>query len=429
MNKHKNIAIIGIGRVGLPLALVFADEGCSVYGIGKNVSKIEKIQKGVMPFMETGAAKLLKKLINKKFFPTTDYSTISKCEYIILTLGTPIDENMNPVYDQINASLEVAIPYLKPGQTLILRSTVSPRTTLYVSQLINSIDGLKVGKNFFLAFCPERIAEGKSLEEIKTIPQIIGGIDRASTKKANELFKKIVNDTILTDDISAELAKLFTNMYRYINFAIANEFMVLADNHRRNIYEIVELVNYKYKRGGLNLPGLTGGPCLFKDGFFLISDLPFADLISTSWKINESIPLLLVKRIRERTKLEGKKVALLGLGFKAESDDIRESLSFKIRKALLRERAIVTLHDPHVKEYANQTIERDVYKTVKDADVIFIGTKDRKYQSLNIQKIKKLAKKNCIVCDIWNVFKTGRIVYKLNYLEENGKNISLMSPL
>lgn len=421
-NKHNNIAIIGIGRVGLPLALVFAAEGCTVFGIGRDAAKIEKIQKGIMPFMETDAEALLKKLVNKRFFPTTDYSLIKKCDYIILTLGTPIDENMNPVYDQINASLKAAIPYLKPGQTLILRSTVSPRTTQYVSLIINSMNGLHVGKNFFIAFCPERIAEGKALEEIKTIPQIIGGIDRASAKKGNELFKKIVKDTILTDDISAELAKLFTNMYRYINFAIANEFMVLADNYRRNIYEIVDLVNYNYKRGGLNLPGLTGGPCLFKDGFFLISDLPFADLISTSWKINESIPLLLVKRIRERTKLVGKKVALLGLGFKAETDDIRESLSFKVRKALLRERAIVTLHDPYVKEYPNQIIEQDVHKALEDADVIFIATKHHQYQSLNIQKIKKLAKKNCIICDIWNVFKTGRIVYKLNYLEENGIN-------
>lgn len=423
-SKHKNIAVIGIGRVGLPLALVFANEGYTIYGIGKDAAKIEKIQKGVMPFMETGAAALLKKLVSKKFFPTTDYSFIKKCDYIILTLGTSIDENMNPVYDQINTSLEDAIPYFKPGQTLILRGTVFPRTTQYVSSIINS-NGFNVGKNFFIAFCPERIAEGKSLEEIKTIPQIIGGIDKASAKKGKELFEKIVKDTILTDDVSAELAKLFTNMYRYINFAIANEFMVLADSYRRNIYEIIHLVNYNYKRGGLNLPGLTGGPCLFKDGFFLISDLPFSDLIFTSWKINESIPLLLVKRIRERTKLEGKKVALLGLGFKAEIDDIRESLSFKVRKAFLRERAIVTLHDPYITQYPNQTIEKDIHKALAGADVIFIATKHRQYQSLNIQKIKKLAKKDCIVCDIWNVFKTGRIVYKLNYLEENGtiKNV------
>ncbi len=179
--------------------------------------------------------------------------------------------------------------------------------------------------------------------------------------------------------------------------------------------------NYKYQRGGLKLPGLTGGPCLFKDGFFLIADLPFNDLISTSWKINESVPLLLVKQVRERIKLENKKVALLGLAFKSEIDDIRESLSFKVRKALLRERANVVLHDPFVKEYVNQPIETDIYKTIKNADVVFVATNHKAYQKLDLQKIKKLVKKNCIICDVWNVFKTDKIVFTVNQLVKDTK--------
>lgn len=417
------IAIIGIGRVGLPLALVFAEEGYTAYGIGRNELKIQSLREGNMPFIEKEAGRLLKKHVGKKFFPTTDYGVITDCAYIILTLGTPIDENMNPVYDQINSVLQTCAPYLKKNQVLILRSTVSPKTTEYVKLFINDISGLEVGENFYLAFCPERIAEGFSIEETKTIPQIIGGVDRKSAKKAQELFKNIGVETILTDDVSAELAKLFTNMYRYINFGIANEFMVLADNFHRDIYEIVNLVNYKYKRGGLSLPGLTGGPCLFKDGFFLISDLPFTDLISTSWKINESIPLLLVKRVRERMKLEGKKTVILGLSFKSEIDDIRGSLSFKVRKALLRERANVFLHDPFVKEYVYQEIEKDVYQVIEKADLLFIAVNHREYKSLNIQKVKKLVNKNCVICDVWNVFKTDKIVFTINHLANNGKNI------
>lgn len=421
MFKKVDVAVIGIGRVGLPLALVLSDAGFNVYGIGRNSEKIEGLKKGKMPFLEKGGNILLKKYVNKSFHPTTDYSKVKECNYIVLTLGTPVDENMNPVYDQINDALVNIKSYLQKDQTLILRSTVAPRTTEYVKLFINNIDGIKVGSNFYLAFCPERIAEGFAIEEIKSVPQIIGGVDKKSTKRAQDLFKKIGSITILSDDVSAELAKLFTNMYRYINFAIANEFMVLADNYHKDIYEIVNLVNYKYKRGGLALPGLTAGPCLFKDGFFLISDLPFTDLISTSWKINESVPLILVKRIRERVKLESKKTVILGLGFKGEIDDIRESLSFKVRKEFLRERANVVLQDPYVKEYINQSVEQDVYKAIEGADILFIATNHKAYRTLDIKKLKQMVGKKCIICDVWNVFKTDKIVFTINQLFRNEK--------
>ena len=412
-------SVIGIGRVGFPLALVLASHKNSiVFGIGRDSEKIDRINKGIMPFMEKNAFPLLKKHIGKNFFATIDYSCIKQSDYVILTLGTPVDENMNPVYAQINDSIINCVPYLKAGQTLMLRSTVSPRTTKYVQSLIEDNTNLKVGKDFFLAFCPERISEGNSIDEMKSIPQIIGADDKKSLKKASEFFKSLSIETMVTDSVSAELSKLFTNMYRYINFAIANEFMVLAHNYHRDIYEIGNLVNYKYKRGGLKMPGLTAGPCLFKDGFFLISDLPYADLISTSWKINESMPMFLIRLVRERIKLKNKKAVILGLAFKAEIDDIRESLSFKVRNALLRERAEVILHDPYVKEYANQKIEKDVYAAVKDADILFIATNHKEYKKLDIKKIKSLVKKNCIVCDVWNVLGTGKIVYRLNYVNE-----------
>src|SRR5260221_4310841 len=154
------VAIIGIGRVGLPMALVLAEGGFTVYGIGRDENKIQKIKQGEMPFIEVEADKLLKKNVNKNYFPVTDYSVIAECDYIILTLGTPIDENMNPVYDQINAALQTCMPYLKKNQTLILRSTVSPKTTEYVSQVLKDKKGFEIGEDFFLAFCPERIAEG-----------------------------------------------------------------------------------------------------------------------------------------------------------------------------------------------------------------------------------------------------------------------------
>jgi len=404
-------AVVGIGRVGLPLALFLADKGFTVQGVDVDSQKVNLIAAGKMPFLEEGAPALLKKHLNKSFFVSSDFKNIASAKTIILTLGTPVDENMNPSLVQIDKALELARPYFTKGQLLILRSTVSPSTTGYVRSYLNDLKGIQVGTNFFLAFCPERIAEGRSLKELAEIPQIVGGVDRASSKRAAEFFGNLGIEVNISDDISAELAKLFTNMYRYINFAIANEFMILAGNYHRDIYQIVDLVNHKYKRGGLAMPGLTGGPCLFKDGFFLIGDVPFADLIATSWKINESVPLFLIKKIRERAKLEGKKAVILGLAFKAEIDDIRESLAFKVKKALERERSKVFLHDPYVSEYKG-----DLKAILKNADLIFLATNHAMYKKLDIENIKKLVSKNCVICDVWNVFETNKIIFTVRSL-------------
>ena len=409
------VSIIGVGRVGLPLALFIAEKNNMVFGVDADQDKVKNIANGIMPFMEEGAEVLLKKHINKNFFVSTDSSNISSSNVIILTLGTPVDENMNPSLVQIDKAFESFSPYLKKNQLLILRSTVSPGTTDYVKSKVSEL-GFKVGTDFFIAFCPERIAEGKSIQELQEIPQIVGGVDRLSTNKAKDFFENLGITVNKSDSVSSELAKLFTNMYRYINFAIANEFMILAGNYHRDIYQIVDLVNKNYKRGGLSLPGLTAGPCLFKDGFFLINDVPFPDLIVNSWKINESIPLFLIKKVRERIRLEGKKSVILGLAFKAEIDDIRESLAFKVKKALERERANVYLHDPYVPGYQNKL--EDI---LKDADLIFLATNHKYYRDIDIAKIRKLVSRNCVICDVWNVFKTNKIIFTIKSLETLSK--------
>lgn len=413
--KNQTVAVIGIGRVGLPMALFLADKEFYVFGIDIDEAKLNLLKTGVMPFMEKGADKLLKKYVNKTFLPTSDYKNVKEAQIIIFTLGTPVDANMNPEYDQINNTLERMLPYFSKNQLLILRSTVSPKTTLYVKDFIEKRSSKKVGRNLFLAFCPERIAEGRTLEELKEIPQIIGGADKESSNQARIFFEKLGIKCFVADSVSAELAKLFTNMYRYISFAIANEFMVLAENFHRSIYEICDLVNRDYKRGGLVLPGFTAGPCLFKDGFFLISENPFLDLITASWKINEALPLFLVKKLRERVRLNNKKVAILGLAFKPEIDDIRESLSFKLRKALLREQAQVVLHDPYVKNYSHQEVLHDLKKALKRIDVLIVATR-HKYYADNTRKIIKLLNKNTFICDIWNIFGTNKIIFKAKQL-------------
>lgn len=411
------VSVVGVGRVGLPLTLVLANEKYKVFGIGRNQGKIELLNKKIMPFMEKGADQLLKKYVNKNLFFTTDYQVIKNSEIIILTLGTPVDENMNPVLDQIDESIEQMIPYLKKNQLIILRSTISPKTTFYVKEKIELKSKFRVGKNIYLAFCPERIAEGNSIIETKEIPQIIGGVDKISGQKAKEFFESMKIKCVVSDAVSAELAKLFTNMYRYISFAMANEFMVISENFNRNIHEITNLVNKDYKRGGLVLPGLTGGPCLFKDGFFLINDNPYLDLITASWKINEALPLFILKKLHERVKLRNKKIVILGLAFKPEIDDIRESLSFKIRKALIREQAQIILHDPYVKDYKQQEVLHDLKKALSGAQIVIIATRHKEYERKRKEIIQYIDKKTYI-CDIWNIFGTNKMIFKAGQINK-----------
>jgi UDP-N-acetyl-D-mannosaminuronic acid dehydrogenase len=412
--KKQTVAVIGVGRVGLPLALVLADSGYKVFGIGRNIEKMYLLLKGQMPFIDEGG-ELLKRYVGKTFLPTVSYENIIESDIIILTLGTPIDENMNPVLDQIDTAVDSMIPFLRKDHLIILRSTVSPTTTIYVKEKIEKNTKFKIGKDLFLAFCPERVAEGKSITETKSIPQIIGGVNDLSTEKAKDFFESFGVKCLTTDSTSAELAKLFTNMYRYINFAISNEFMLITENFNRNIHEIINLVNKDYKRGGIALPGLTAGPCLFKDGFFLINDNPYLDLITSSWKINESLPLFLVKKVKERVNLKNKKVLILGLAFKPEIDDIRESLSFKIRKALLREHATVVLHDPFVKEYSQAPVLDDLDEALKGVNVIFVATRHKLYEQ-QASKILAKVNKKVYICDVWNTFGINKLVFTANQI-------------
>ncbi|MEA2645280.1 MAG: UDP-N-acetyl-D-mannosaminuronic acid dehydrogenase [Chloroflexota bacterium] len=410
-----SVGVIGTGRVGLPLALILADKGLDVVGLDVNADYVRRLKNGEMPFWEEGAGELLERHIDKGFHPTDDPAALTVCDYLVLTLGTPVDSNMDPDLSQIDAALDQLGPHLKKGQTLVLRSTVSPGTTRWVRAKLEDELGFKVGTDLFLAFCPERIAEGRALKELTTVPQIVGGIDAESSRRAAALFKPLGVEILETDDISAELAKLFTNMYRYINFSISNEFMIIAGRWQRDINHIVKLVNHGYARGGLALPGFTAGPCLFKDGFFLVNEIPFTDLITTAWKINESVPLFLVTSLKAHGELRNKKAVIMGAAFKADSDDPRQSLSFKVQKALERERANVVMHDPHV-----PGLDSDLATTLRGAEVVFVATNHTAYRHLTPATLRGMVGANCLVCDIWNIFDTDQVIFELDSAVNQG---------
>lgn len=401
------LAIIGIGRVGLPLALYFASKGIFTYGVDVDKKKVEVLVAKKMPFKEDGAQEVLERVVGKEFVPTTDFSKVREVDYVVMTLGTPVDEYLNPDFSQIEGALGALMPNLKEGQTIILRSTVSPGSTEYVKNYIEKQGKFRIGENLFLAFCPERIAEGKAMKELAELPEIVGTLDEKSREKAVALFKNIHEEVYASSAINVELLKLFTNMYRYINFSIGNEFLVIAEDWGANIHEIIDLSNRNYPRGGPRIPGFAAGPCLFKDGFFLTSNIAFPDLIAAAWKVNENLPGYLIHRAKKMKPLKGAKAVVLGLAFKPDIDDDRASLSHKIKKILKREMADVWVHDPYLEN--RKTLE----ETLKDADMVVVATAHKEYKQ-PLEFYKKLVKPDCVIVDVWNLFGKKSVMYRIS---------------
>jgi len=403
-NNNFTLGVIGIGRVGLPLALVFAESGIRVVGIDKNKDYIEKLKKGEKPFIEAGIEKLLNIL---NFTPTIDFQqSIQKSDVLILCVGTPLTQGNNPDFSQLYSALSEITKTSIDGKLIILRSTMSPGALEdKVIPYLEKRTGLKAGEDFGMVVCPERIVEGKAIEEIKKLPEIIGGINPMSTEIAAELFGKInPNKKILkTTPKVAELAKLFSNVYRYVNFALANEFALLAEGFGQDSSEIINILNDGYSRGGVSRPGLAGGPCLTKDGYFLLSDVAFSDFILLAWRLNEFVPQHIVNKLKKRLEEKGKpihkcKIAVLGLAFKAGIDDIRYSPSIRIVELLESEQASVSKHDPYIKD--TETLENAINK----ADAIVLATNHPEFEGI-CKAINHLGKYNpgCILIDCWSI--------------------------
>lgn len=398
--RTDRVAVVGIGRVGLPLALYLAEQGMQVFGVDVDAERIKTLEAKTMPFIEKGAQELLDKHVGARFVPTTDVSKVAEVETIIVTLGTPVDEHLNPEFAAIERLFATLRPHLRKGQLVILRSTVVPGTTEFVARKLREAN-IEVN----LAFCPERIAEGKSIEELPEIPQIVGGIDLPSRSRALAFFEGISRMVLGCDARTAEIAKLFSNVYRYIDFAIGNEFMMIAESFDRVIHEIVALVNKGYRRQGLKSPGMTGGPCLYKDGFFLVERTPYPDLLTTAWKINESVPAYLVEGLLKRMgTLENKVVGVLGLSFKKEIDDTRNSLSFKAVKILGRRGAAVLKHDPFVQP-------GDLGELLGKCDAVIVATDHDAYRTLGYKGLCQKTRPGTQVADVWNVFARDKVFF------------------
>jgi UDP-N-acetyl-D-mannosaminuronic acid dehydrogenase len=391
--RHDVVVIGGGGHVGLPLAIALADSGASVAVYDVNGPTVDLINSGVLPFAEPGAQpKLASALAAGRLVATTDPAVVGEAETMVVVIGTPVDEHLNPDPGAIPAALGACSPYFRDGQLLVLRSTVYPGVTALVEKLVSDL-----GHDIDVAFCPERIAEHRAMEELYTLPQIVAARSARGRTRATALFRRLTDKIVDLEPEEAELAKLFTNTWRYIKFATANQFFMMANDRGLDFERIRQGLTVDYPRAQ-DLPGagFAAGPCLFKDAMQLAAfyDNNFA-LGYAAMQVNEGLPLYLVTQMEEKYDLANLTVGILGMAFKADSDDARSSLSYKLRRVLdFRAKRVLTT-DPHVTTDSRLVPLETV---LAESDLLVLATPHEAYRGIE---------PTVPVVDVWNFFGQG----------------------
>jgi UDP-N-acetyl-D-mannosaminuronic acid dehydrogenase len=386
---HDAVVIGGCGHVGLPLAIALADRGASVLVYDVDERAVGLVNEAVLPFDEPGADDKLKQAITTGALrATTDPAVVGLAENVIVVIGTPVDEHLNPDPQAIPRALDGPAQHFRDGQLLVLRSTVFPGVTSLVEQMVQD-RGLRLD----VAFCPERIAEGRAMTELFSLPQIVSGRDQVARDRAAALFGRLTDTVVEMEPEEAELAKLFTNTWRYIKFAAVNQFYMIADSRGLDFERIRSGLAQDYPRAA-DMPGagFAAGPCLFKDTMQLaaFNDNNFA-LGHAAMLVNEGLPLYVVSQLSERYDLASSTVGILGASFKAGSDDIRSSLAYKLKRILGFKAKRVLMTDPYV------TVDPDLLPlqlVLDEADVLIVATPHPEYAS--IVTVKPVA-------DVWNI--------------------------
>ena len=391
INKNYVSIVGGAGHIGAPLGLALSSKGYKVILIDKNTKNIKKINKSKMPFLEEGCEKLLKKMILKRRIRgSTQLSEVKKTKYIIVCIDTSINDKFKPNLKKFIIFFNDLKKYLNKNHIIIIRSSVYPGISNKIYNIIKS-------KCKNLSYCPERIAQGQSIVELPKLSQIISGKNKIAKEESAKVFKKICKKIIYTKIIEAELIKLFSNTYRYINFSIANQFYMMCENENLDFFRIRKLMSDNYERNS-NLPkaGFTAGPCLLKDTMQLSTFYRHKfPLCYDAMKINEGLPNFIVKKLSEKYNLKNKTVGILGLSFKAENDDIRDSLSIKLLHNLKSKKIKTLQSDEYYKDKNN--INKN--SLIKKSDIIIIATPHKAYKNLRINKKKTLV-------DIWGLLGT-----------------------
>jgi UDP-N-acetyl-D-mannosaminuronic acid dehydrogenase len=368
----------GGGHVGIPLVLAFAEAGFRVNVHDKDQEVLAALQSGRLPFIEVGGEELLRRALSRNLLIFTSApSDIAPGAPVIVTIGTPIDEFLNPVRKVVQDCVDALLPQLVDGQLLVLRSTVYPGTTSWLDTYLT-----RKGCKLKVAFCPERVVQGHGIKELRETPQIISGTTQEATAEAAKLFSHVVPELVQVTPEEAEFAKLFNNAYRYIEFAIANQFYLIAKSAGLDYRRVEHAMKHNYSRArGIPSPGFAAGPCLFKDTMQLAA---FAQnqfsLGHAAMLVNEGIVLQLIRSLGERYPLAEMTVGLLGMAFKADIDDTRASLSYKLKKELLPRAAMVLTTDPLVKTDP-ELLSLD--EVIARSDLLILCAPHRAYRALD----------------------------------------------
>jgi len=375
--RYDCIIVGGFGHVGLPLGIVLADAGLQVALYDIDQSKSSLILAGTMPFIEHGAEPLLKKVVGKNLHVSAEIGDVAHSRVVIITIGTPVDEYLSPKTRSLFDLAERLLPFLRKDHCVVLRSTVYPGTSQYLWSFFK-----ERGKLIQLAYCPERIVQGFAITELRELPQVVSGSSPKAVREACKMFHRLGVETIEVEVGEAELIKLFLNSWRYIQFAVGNQFYMMAQDRGLNYAHIYRAMTHDYRRGDLPGPGFAAGPCLLKDTMQLSAAYRNNFLLGhAAMMVNESLPAYIVDQLlKEDHELRGKTVGILGMAFKKDIDDTRDALSFKLKKMLQFHGAEVLCSDEYVKNASFLSKEA----IVRRSSIIIVGVPHSAYKTLAI---------------------------------------------
>lgn len=394
IDRPFDVCIVGgCGRAGLPLAIAFARAGLRTAAYDTDATRVAAVSQGHMPFLEVGGVEALRDaLVDEALTATTEPSAVQRAAALVIVIGTPVDEFLNPDLSPFRRAIHDLSPHIARGALVVLRSTVYPGTTEWLARELADR-----GVDADVAMCPERIVEGRALEELAGLPQIIGADTDRARERASALFAAITTSFVDATTREAEVAKLLTNAWRYMKFAIANSFFMVSHNAGVDYSRVLRAIRHEYPRAAdLPGPGFAAGPCLLKDTMQVAA---FArntfTLGQVAMSVNEGLPQYVVDHVQRRIGLAGKTVGILGMAFKPDSDDARASLSYKLRKLLDQAGATVLCTDPHVRGEDIVPLER----VLRDSEVLFVGVPHREYRTLDLTGRE--------VVDVWGAITPG----------------------
>ncbi|AKP80099.1 MULTISPECIES: nucleotide sugar dehydrogenase [Priestia] len=407
----KKLCVVGLGYIGLPTAVMFANHGLYVHGVDVNEKAVELIKNKQLHIEENGLQERLESAVDNGHF--TVGTTAEEADIFIIAVPSPINEDKTANLNYVREATKSIVPYVRKGNLVILESTVPPRTVEDVMLPVLKETGLELGSELFVSHSPERVIPGKVFEELVNNDRIVGGINEESSRLTVELYKTFVKGNIhVTDATTAEMVKVIENTYRDVNIAFANELAKISEKIGVNAWEAIKLANY-HPRVNIHLPGPgVGGHCIAVDPWFLTELQPeLAKIISLSRQTNDSMPeytALKTKSLLDEKGIQHGRVAVLGLAFKGNIDDMRESPSTDVLHHLEKLGVDYTAFDPHIKENKIERQTQSLDEAVAHADVILILTDHNEFKELLPSAVENHMRtkiifdtKNCIQRDQW----------------------------